>query len=159
MPSPPEFAVPLLQIGGAVAMDKRDAGDLQDMETFKLMEACSKWAKKLTSTSRIPEYVSMAFRHALDGAPGVRTKRFAPDRGLAGQALDDANNAHLVERLASVPPERRTARYVCVAAFVAPGSEPVLFRGEAPGVVIHTPTGAGGFGYGQKRSASTPGAR
>jgi acetolactate synthase-1/2/3 large subunit len=62
--------VPLLQIGGAVAMNKRDAGDLQDMSTLTLMESCSKWARKLTSTHRIPEYVSMAFRHALDGSPG-----------------------------------------------------------------------------------------
>ena len=62
--------VPVLQIGGAVAMAKRDAGDLQDMNTLLLMESISKWAKKITSTARIPEYVSMAFRHATDGAPG-----------------------------------------------------------------------------------------
>lgn len=62
--------VPVLQIGGAVAMSKRDAGDLQDMDTLTLMESCSKWAKKITSTTRIPEYVSMAFRHAIDGNPG-----------------------------------------------------------------------------------------
>ena len=62
--------IPVLQIGGAVAMDKRDAGDLQDMSTLNLMESCSKWARKLTSTHRIPEYVSMAMRHAMDGSPG-----------------------------------------------------------------------------------------
>ncbi len=62
--------IPVLQIGGAVAMDKRDAGDLQDMSTLSLMESCSKWARKLTSTHRIPEYVAMAFRHAHDGSPG-----------------------------------------------------------------------------------------
>lgn len=62
--------IPVLQIGGAVAMNKRDAGDLQDMDTLRLMESCSKWAKKITSTHRIPEYVSMAMRHAMDGAPG-----------------------------------------------------------------------------------------
>lgn len=62
--------VPLLQIGGAVAMNKRDAGDLQDMDTLLLMESCSKWAKKLTSTHRIPEYIAAAYRHAWDGAPG-----------------------------------------------------------------------------------------
>ncbi|MEO2173984.1 MAG: thiamine pyrophosphate-binding protein [bacterium] len=62
--------IPVLQIGGAVAMNKRDAGDLQDMDTLTLMESCSKWAKKLTSTRRIPEYVSMAFRQAMDSTPG-----------------------------------------------------------------------------------------
>ncbi|MCP5070225.1 MAG: thiamine pyrophosphate-binding protein [bacterium] len=64
------MSIPLLQIGGAVAMSKRDAGDLQDMSTLTLMESCCKWAKKITSTERIPEYVSMAFRHAMDSTPG-----------------------------------------------------------------------------------------
>ncbi|MDP6376305.1 MAG: thiamine pyrophosphate-binding protein [Pseudomonadales bacterium] len=63
-------SIPVLQIGGAVAMGKRDAGDLQDMSTLTLMESCCKWARKITSTERIPEYVSMAFRHAVDSSPG-----------------------------------------------------------------------------------------
>ena len=84
---------------------------------------------------------------ALGGAPGVRSKRFAPDAGLDGQARDDANNRHLVERLADVTPEERTARYVCVAALVEDGHDPVFVRGEAPGVVLDQPRGRGGFGY------------
>ena len=62
--------IPVLHIGGAVAMNKRDAGDLQDMSTLNLMESCSKWARKITSTYRIPEYVSMAARYAQDSSPG-----------------------------------------------------------------------------------------
>jgi acetolactate synthase-1/2/3 large subunit len=62
--------IPLLHIGGAVAMDKRDAGDLQDMDTLELMRACSKLAKRVTDVRRIPEYISMAFRHAHDSLPG-----------------------------------------------------------------------------------------
>jgi XTP/dITP diphosphohydrolase len=85
---------------------------------------------------------------ALSGAPGVRSKRFAPDRGLNGQALDDANNAFLVERMAAVPYEERGGRYVCVAVLVRDdGAEPRTFRGEAEGVVVETPRGDGGFGY------------
>lgn len=93
---------------------------------------------------------------ALDGAPGVRTRRFAQDGGAAsadleGQLLDDANNAHLVRRLDGVPTEARTARYVCVAVLVRPGrddAEPVaVLRGEAPGVIVDEPRGSGGFGY------------
>lgn len=89
---------------------------------------------------------------ALGGDPGVRSKRFAPDAGvdgdgLEGQALDEANNRHLVARLHDVAPEDRTARYVCVAVLVEDGSDPVVFRGEAPGVVIDEPRGSRGFGY------------
>ena len=64
------LGIPVLQVGGAVAMAKRDAGDLQDMSTLNVMESCSKWARKVTSTTRIPEYVSMAYRHAMDSSPG-----------------------------------------------------------------------------------------
>ncbi len=62
--------IPVVQIGGAVGVNQRDAGYGQDMPTLKLMESCSKWARKITSAERIPEYVAMAFRHAMDSSPG-----------------------------------------------------------------------------------------
>ena len=84
---------------------------------------------------------------ALGGAPGVRSKRFAPSAGLEGPKLDWANNRHLVERLTRVEPERRTARYVCVAALVDGALPPLLFRGESGGMIVDEPRGEGGFGY------------
>lgn len=64
------LGIPLLQIGGAVTTRRRDGGELQDMSTLNVMEMCSKWARKIAITDRIPEYVSMAFRHAMDSSPG-----------------------------------------------------------------------------------------
>lgn len=64
------MGIPLLHIGGAVAMAKRHAGDLQDMDTLDLMKTCSKWAGLVTYADRIPEYISMALRHAHDQIPG-----------------------------------------------------------------------------------------
>jgi acetolactate synthase-1/2/3 large subunit len=64
------LGIPLLQIGGAVTTRTRDAGSLQDMSTLKVMESCCKWARKIIHTDRIPEYISMAFRHAKDLNPG-----------------------------------------------------------------------------------------
>lgn len=89
---------------------------------------------------------------ALDGAPGVRSKRFASDGGasddtLDGVDLDRANNRLLVERLAEVAPEARTARYVCVAVLLDDGAAPLVVRGEAPGAIVDEPRGTGGFGY------------
>lgn len=84
---------------------------------------------------------------ALGGAPGVRSKRFAPDTGSSGQALDDANNRHMLEQLAGVATGERTARYVCVAALLQDGAEPLFCRGEAPGIILDAPRGRGGFGY------------
>jgi len=84
---------------------------------------------------------------ALGAAPGVRSKRFAPDTGLSGLDRDLANNRHLVERLDAVDPMERTARYVCVAALVKADGQVEYFRGEAPGVIVSDPVGDGGFGY------------
>jgi acetolactate synthase-1/2/3 large subunit len=64
------MSIPIIHIGGAVSMAMRDAGDLQDMSTLTLMESVSKWARKVTIGSRIPEYVSMAMRSATDSNPG-----------------------------------------------------------------------------------------
>lgn len=84
---------------------------------------------------------------ALDGAPGVRSKRFSGRPDLEGQALDDANNALLLERLRGVPAERRTAHYLCAAAVVDPQGGEVLFEGRCDGLVLEAPRGTGGFGY------------
>jgi XTP/dITP diphosphohydrolase len=84
---------------------------------------------------------------ALGGAPGVRSKRFAPDTGLEGAELDLANNEHLVRRLEGVEEGRRSARYVCVAVLVRKDRPPLVCRGEAPGRILDEPRGSAGFGY------------
>jgi XTP/dITP diphosphohydrolase len=81
---------------------------------------------------------------ALGGRPGVRSRRWSGRGDLSGQALDDANNALLLEYLRDVPD--RSARYVCAAAFVGLGRE-FTERGEARGRVIEAARGTGGFGY------------
>jgi XTP/dITP diphosphohydrolase len=86
---------------------------------------------------------------ALGGAPGVRTKRFAPVPAETPDDLRDrANNQHLLQRLEEAPIEARRARYVCVVALDEGGPDrPVTLRGEAEGVIALSPTGRGGFGY------------
>ena len=84
----------------------------------------------------------------LGGAPGVRSKRFAPDRGLADLALDRANNQHLLASLGDAPLPERTGRYVCVAVLNRGDLDDVtVVRGEAPGLILNAPRGSGGFGY------------
>ncbi len=65
-----ETGIPVIHIGGAVFAAARDTGEMQDMSTLKLMESCAKWAAKVTVASRIPEYITLALRHATDSAPG-----------------------------------------------------------------------------------------
>lgn len=80
---------------------------------------------------------------ALGGAPGVRSKRYS-GAPLEGQALDDANNAKLMDALRGVSDRR--AGYVCVAAIKTENGE-WSARGECSGEMLEAPRGADGFGY------------
>ncbi len=79
---------------------------------------------------------------ALAGRPGVHSARY----GGARIAWPDRRAALLAE-LRGVPPYRRGARFVCALAFVAPGREPVVVRGEVGGYILEAESGSGGFGY------------
>jgi XTP/dITP diphosphohydrolase len=84
---------------------------------------------------------------ALGGAPGPRSARWAAGQGKEG-ATDDANNRLLLEQLAAVPENQRTARYRCVVAFLAtPSSVPEIVEATCDGFVLAAPRGTGGFGY------------
>ena len=80
----------------------------------------------------------------LGGRPGVMSKRWSGRSDLRGSALDAANNETLMAAVAGH--DRPSARYVCVAAYVAVGLE-VVTRGETAGSIILSPRGSGGFGY------------
>jgi XTP/dITP diphosphohydrolase len=78
---------------------------------------------------------------ALGGAPGVYSARFS------GQG-DAANNRLLLEKLAGLRPELRTARFRSVLAFVDPASgREITASGACEGVILDAPRGDGGFGY------------
>ncbi len=87
---------------------------------------------------------------ALDGGPGVRTRRYAgPD------ATDADNNAKLLAALGDLPPERRGGRYVCVLALALPvAGRPAraaiptrVVRGTTSGRIALAARGTNGFGY------------
>ncbi len=82
---------------------------------------------------------------ALDGAPGIRSARFA-----GPEATDEENNRKLLQSLRGVPLEQRTARFRCVLAFARPGvdvSEVWTAEGTCPGHIVEAPRGEHGFGY------------
>ncbi len=89
---------------------------------------------------------------ALDGAPGVRSKRFAGLDSADAGTVAAANIALLLERLRDVPAERRTARYRAVLVVGWPqtmGHEPpdVAASGIVEGRIVEQPAGTAGFGY------------
>lgn len=80
--------------------------------------------------------------HALGGAPGVYSARYAGE-----PKSDQRNNDKLVADLAGQADRR--AHYVCVLVFVrhAGDPQPVIAEGEWHGEIVDSPRGAGGFGY------------
>jgi len=86
---------------------------------------------------------------SLGGAPGVRSKRFAPDAArLSGKALDAANNAELLRQLLGAAASQRRACYVCGAVLIrSPGGIPEGFTGRCWGAILEAARGSNGFGY------------
>jgi XTP/dITP diphosphohydrolase len=81
---------------------------------------------------------------ALHGRPGVRSARFSQEG-----ATDAENNAAVLDALAEVEDDQRTARFRCVLALLDPWSdEPmVVTEGRCEGVIARIACGGGGFGY------------
>ena len=86
---------------------------------------------------------------ALDGAPGVRSARFATDLSHPGEAdtPDNRNNAALLAALANIPASRRQARYRCSLALARNGEVLHTAEGTVEGLILTAPRGTGGFGY------------
>ncbi len=80
---------------------------------------------------------------ALDGEPGVYSARFS-----GPNATDESNNAKLLQQLADIPLERRTAHYVCHAVLSDPlGNVRAESEDYCRGRILFEPSGSGGFGY------------
>ena len=78
----------------------------------------------------------------LDGAPGIYSARF-----MGEDTCYTIKNTALVEKLAGVPEEKRTARFVCAIAAVLPDGSHEVVRGTMEGIIGHEIAGENGFGY------------
>lgn len=79
---------------------------------------------------------------ALDGEPGVYSARYA------GEAKsDEANIDKVLEKMAGVPEEERSARFRCVLAVASPGKTTETFPGFCEGTILTERRGENGFGY------------
>jgi XTP/dITP diphosphohydrolase len=108
----------------------------------------ARWAARATGLPAIADDSGLEV-DALDGRPGVRTRRYA------GPAASDAdNNAKLLRELDGIPADERGARYVCVLALALPdrvgprgGQATIVRRGTTRGRIATRARGSGGFGY------------
>ena len=79
---------------------------------------------------------------ALDGRPGVLSARYA-----GADRTDQERVQALLEELAGVPDDERTARFRCVIAIADTTGRVELVDGAIEGRIGHEPRGENGFGY------------
>ena len=81
---------------------------------------------------------------ALDGAPGVISARYA-----GAKASDAQNLAKVLQQLGGTPITKRSARFICVIAFLKHPDDPcpIIAQGVWEGQILFEPKGENGFGY------------
>lgn len=137
---------------GIDVVDLRDIGLVEtreedDLEAFSAFEdnalAKARYFFQRSGLATVADDSGLTVR-ALDGRPGVHSKRWSGRTDLSGQALDDENNRRLLELLSGH--SDRTASYVCAAAYVD-GLAEFASRGEVFGSIGTEARGENGFGY------------
>lgn len=78
----------------------------------------------------------------LNKEPGVYSARY-----LGEETSYTIKNQALLDRLAGVPKEKRTARFVCAIAAVLPDGNTLVTRETIEGYIGDSPAGENGFGY------------
>jgi XTP/dITP diphosphohydrolase len=79
---------------------------------------------------------------ALDGAPGVKSARYAGPNATAAQ-----RNDKLLNELSGKNGANRAAHFVCVIALVGRRGADAIVSARADGSILDAPIGSGGFGY------------
>lgn len=135
----------ILSALGCEVISEADAGvDVDVEETGTTFEENS--ALKATAVREASGLAAIAddsglVVDALGGAPGVYSARFG------GLGTDEARTQLLLEKLADVPDDKRTARFVSVITCAMPDGTILTARGECEGVITREEKGANGFGY------------
>lgn len=78
---------------------------------------------------------------ALNGAPGVYSARYAPNRDF------DKGMEKLLAEMAQSPNKSRKAHFSCVISLAFPNGGYELFEGRVDGHIAAEKQGIGGFGY------------
>lgn len=79
---------------------------------------------------------------AMDGAPGIYSARF-----MGRDSSYQVKNQYILDQLAGLPQEKRTARFVCAIGAVFPDGEKIVIRKNMEGWIGEKMAGENGFGY------------
>lgn len=142
----------------------RNAGKTRELRS--LLEPLG-WTILNAADIDLPEIAELTAKQGATFAGNARLKAehgslfsgfwtLADDSGLCVDALGGnpgVDTAHyggyekLLDALAGIEKQQRTAFFECVLALARPGLETLLFEGRAHGVIAEHPHGTQGFGY------------
>lgn len=140
------YIVQLTDLSEAGVPETDDEESIESWETFE--ENALAKAQYFQGRTGLPTFAddSGLVVAALDGRPGVRSKRLSGRADLSGKSLDAANNATLLGQLRRLNALPAAAEFMCAAAF-ADGNVTIVRTGATSGSIIRQPRGPGGFGY------------
>jgi thiamine pyrophosphate-dependent acetolactate synthase large subunit-like protein len=121
---------PVVALGGSSPIRQFGTGSFQEIDQVAIMKPVTKWAERVHETRRIPEYVDLAFRHAMSGKPGPVYL------DLPGDVLYAKVDEDQVVWPEAFDPDKRTAAGVSPAeiealvAMLAEAERPVILSGS-----------------------------
>ena len=98
-------------------------------------------AAKLTNNIAMADDSGLEIDY-LNKEPGIYSARY-----MGEDTPYSIKNVNLIERLAGVPEEKRTARFVCAIAAVLPDGRELTTRAAIEGFIGYEEKGSHGFGY------------
>lgn len=121
----------------------------EEIEVFDSFEgnalAKARYYRSLTGLPTVADDSGLCV-DALDGAPGIHSRRFAPEAFREGRTEDAANNAWLLLQLTDTPAAHRGAHYRCALA-LQDGRRTLVVNGRVHGRIARGERGENGFGY------------
>jgi len=117
-----------------------DIGEIEETEdTFEGNARIKARAVRALTKEMILADDSGLMVDALDGKPGIHSKRFSKE------ATDEANNQRLLKTMENE--SERSAKFVAVICLYLKNGEMRMFRGECHGYIHTACEGTNGFGY------------
>ena len=115
---------PLVVLGGARPLAQSEWGALQEFDQLSLMKPITKWAAVCPAADRIPEYVAIAFRHALAVPRGPVSLELSADILFAD------GNAEIVATAASTRAFPDPRELVTAADLLSSAERPAVVAGN-----------------------------
>ena len=123
-------SVPIVALVQDVGPEARDRNAFQELDQLELFKGVSKWIRRVTSASRIEDYVDMAFTAAASGRPGPAVLLVSME--LLAERDETASVASRVTSLGRFPLDRVQPApdlIEAAAALLANAEAPFVYAG------------------------------